>query len=151
MYSSLKKRGGDRIWRSFFVNPNWSSAQPKSQSRVWLPGWSLTSKAVLCLHCWGWRGKQGRASAKVNNVRGGGFLFYLGKLPNPFLCKEAVVCVLCTTWAGTGCCDTMPGLLGNCLWGKNVYSPQLPNYAARWAEHVKWSTNQLCLFPSLLE
>lgn len=78
----FKEKEGDRIWRSLFVKPNWSSAQPKSQSGVWFPVCSL-SKAVPCSHCWGWRGKQGRAIAKVNNVRGVGFLFYLANLPNP--------------------------------------------------------------------
>lgn len=36
----FKKGKGDSTWRSLFVKPNWSSAQPKSQSGVWLPGCS---------------------------------------------------------------------------------------------------------------
>lgn len=113
-----------------------------SPSGVWLPGCSLTSKAVLCLHCWGWRGKQGRAKCKGEQCQGRGlpFLPYQASKPRSYAKKQAQAVV-------TQC----QVLLGNCLWGKNVYSPQLPNYAARWAEHVKWSTKQLCLFPSLLE
>lgn len=38
-------------------------------------------------------------------------------------------------------------IMSDCFWSapfeeKNVYSPQLPNYAARRSEHVPWSTNK---------
>lgn len=54
----------------------------------------MTSKAVLCLHCWGWRAAR-QGQCRGEQWQGRGFLFYLTKLPNPFLCKESVVCVCC--------------------------------------------------------
>lgn len=97
----FKKGGGDRIWRSLFVNANRPSAQPKSQSGVWLPGCSLTSKAVLALLGLEREARQGQMQKWTMSGERASF-FTLPSFQTPFLCKEA----------GTGCCDTMPGASG---------------------------------------
>lgn len=109
VYSSLKKGEGGRIGRSLFVNPKGSWAQPKSQSGFGsqaVP--DLQGCAVLALLG---EGSKAGPMQRWTMLRGG-FLFTLPNFQTLFLCKEAVVCVLCTTWAGTGCCDTMPGASG---------------------------------------
>lgn len=145
----FRKREEDGIWRSLFVKPNWSSAQPKSQSGVWLPGCSLSEAVECLLVLLGPEREARQGQCKGEQCQGSGLPFSPSQPSKPCSYAKKLLCVCCALHGQAQAVVTQGWvLLGNCLWGKNVYSPQLPNYAARWAEHVKWSTNQLCLFPA---
>lgn len=144
----FKEKEGDRIWRSLFVKPNWSSAQPKSQSGGLVPRlFPVQGCAVHTLLGLEREARQGQC--KGEQCQGSGLPFLPSQPSKP--CSYAKKLLRAQRGQAQAVVTQCQVLLGNCLWGKNVYSPQLPNYAARRAEHVKWSTNQLCLFPSLLE
>lgn len=74
-----------------------------------------------------------QGQCKGDQCQGSGLLLLPSQPSKPcsYAKKLVCVCVLCTTWAGTGCCDTMPGASGQLFVRKKRASPQLPNYAAR--------------------